>query len=214
MAKSRYIIRQINLINLALAGALAFFVYMLFSLVNAAFEFSPPPAKSTDAAIAEEVVKAAESPAPSTYDYTTITEQNLFHPDRKMVASTTENAPLVRPDFVLYGTMITDDANIAFLSDLKEPRTTPGRGGRQWALNMGDKLNGYTLSEIYTNSVVMVNGDDRIELTVIDPAKAKVRNEGITAGRKTEEVSSKEAEGNNIRSRSKRAIPRRNTQKP
>lgn len=174
MDKSRYILRQINLINLVLTGALAFFIYMLFSLVNAAFDFSPP-AKSPDAAIAEEGTKAAESALPSPDDYTIITEQNLFHPDRKMVSGAKDSGPLVRPDFVLYGTMITEDANIAFLDDLKAPRTTPGRGKRQWALNIGDKLSGYTLREVYTDSAVMVNGDDRIELAVIATSKQKDR---------------------------------------
>lgn len=173
MDKSRYIIRQINLINLLLAGVLVLFIYMLFSLVNAAFEYSLPPAKSTSADIAEDGVKADESALPSPDYYIMITEQNLFHPDRKMVASAKEGAPVVRPDFVLYGTMITDDASIAFIDDLKAPRTTPGRGKRQRALRLGDKLSGYTLSEVYADGAVMLNGEDRIELAVIDPLKQR-----------------------------------------
>ena len=209
MDKSRYIIRQINLINLLLAGVLVFFIYMIFSLVNAGFEFSLPPAKSPDAAIAEEGIKAAESALPNPDDYTIITEQNLFHPDRKIVASAKGSAPLVRPDFVLYGTMITDDANIAFLDDLKAPRSTPGRGKRQWALSLGDKLSGYILSEVYADSAVMVSGDDRIELAVIDQTKGKVRGDVSNDSRKTDEVSSK-AEGQTSRSgRSRRVLPER-----
>lgn len=213
MDKSRYILRQINLINLLLAGVLVFFIYMLFSLANAAFEFSLPPAKPP-VPLAEEGVKATENALPSPDDYAIITEQNLFHPDRKIVTSAKESSPLVRPDFVLYGTMITEDANIAFIDDLKEPRNTPGRGKRQWALSLGDKLSGYTLSEVYTEGAVMVNGDDRIELAVIDQSKAKVRGDVLTTGRKTEEVSSKEVEQNNGVSKSKRTVTRRTLQKP
>jgi len=168
MDKSRYMLRQINLINLLLTGGLAFFIYMLFSLVNAAFEFSLPTAKLPDAAISEEGVKAAESALPSPDDYMIVTEENLFHPDRKIVASAKDGVPLVRPDFVLYGTMITDDANIAFLDDLKEPYATMGRGKRQKVLRLGETLSGYTLSEIYHDMVVMDRDHDRFEVKITD----------------------------------------------
>jgi len=202
MNKSRYIIRQINLINVLLTGALAFFIYMLFSLVNAAFDFKLPSAKSPGDAVAEEGAKAAESALPSPDNYTIITEQNLFHPDRKIVAGAKGSAPLVRPDFVLYGTMMTDNTNIAFLEDLKEPRTTPGRGKRQRTLSLGDKLSGYTLSEVYTDRVVMVNGDDRIELAVIDPSKQRER-EVVSAAKE----SAKPAEVRKANERIRRTMP-------
>lgn len=168
MNKSIYIIRQINLINLLLAGVLALFIYMLFSLVNAAFEYSLPPAKSPSDDIIENGAKSEESALPSPDDYIIITEQNLFHPDRKMVASAKDGAPIVRPDFVLYGTMITDDASIAFIDDLKASYTTTGRGKRQRVLRLGETLSGYILSEIYSDMVVMERDHDRLEVKVTD----------------------------------------------
>lgn len=168
MDKSRYILRQINLINFLLAGVLVFFIYMLSSLVNAAFEFSLPVAKPPDASISEEGVKAAENTVPYPDDYAIITDQNLFHPDRKIVASAKGSAPLISPDFVLYGTLITDNTSMAFLEDLNSPYISPGRGKRQRAISLGTALSGYTLKEIYHDIVVMVKGEERIEVRVSD----------------------------------------------
>lgn len=203
MNKPGHILKQINLINLALAGVLLFFIYAFFSLVNASFEFRLPEAEPSVTAAEEESAKTAESALPYLYDYTIITEQNLFHPDRKMVAGSAKAGEhLVRPDFVLYGTMITDDSSIAFLDDMKAPRATPGRGKRQWALSIGDKLSGYTLSEVYADGAVMVNEDDRIELAVIDPSKQR-GSEIISTG----EESKRPAGTGRANNRTRRTVP-------
>jgi hypothetical protein len=214
MSSSRYILRQINLINLVLSVVLLVFIYLFSSLINAALEFKLPAPKEPSAVSAKDEAKSTESALPPPEDYAIITEQNLFHPDRKVVASAKEDTPLVRPDFVLYGTMVTDEAAIAFLDDLKSPRSSPGRGKRQWVLSIGDKLSGYTLSEVYTDGAVMISGEDRIELAVIDQTKEKVRGNAQTALKNPEEPASNEAEQGTARNRSKRPSTRKATQKP
>jgi hypothetical protein len=89
-------------------------------------------------------------------------------------------AEVPRPEFVLYGTMITDNVSVAYLSDKKAVRTTPGRGQRQNGLRLGESLSGYTLREVFPDRVVLVRGDDRIELKVIAAGVKKDRTGGET----------------------------------
>lgn len=110
-----------------------------------------------------------ESHLPSPADYGIVSEENLFHPERKIPPEKKEEAaPLPKPDFVLYGTLITGDVSLAYLEDLKEPRNTAGRGKRQLALKKGDMLSGFVLTEIETDEVVMMRGDERLTVSVDD----------------------------------------------
>lgn len=116
-----------------------------------------------------------ESQIPSPTDYMIVGEQNLFHPDRKIPPEKKEEQAMPRPEFVLYGTLISDDISLAYLEDLKAPRTTPGRGKRQTSLKKGDTMSGYTLNDIEADKIVMAKGDDKIVVYVIDKQKSKTR---------------------------------------
>jgi type II secretory pathway component PulC len=105
-------------------------------------------------------------------EYAVVAEKNLFHPDRIIPVLKVE-VTVPRPEFVLYGTLITDQVSIAYLSDSKAPRTTPGRGPRQTSLKIGETMSGYTLKEILHDSIVMVHGDDRIVVNVLADSKKK-----------------------------------------
>jgi hypothetical protein len=167
------IFRHLNVLNLLLLTIIvAFAAYILPPLMNARVSYTPPAPKK----IAEsEEEKPAATPSPSVMEYAIVAEQNLFNPERKIPAEKKEEKPLPKPEFVLYGTLITADTSIAFLDDLKAPYNSPGRGKRQRTLRIGNALSGYTLSEVYPERVVMVRGEDRIELRVIDPSRAKAR---------------------------------------
>ena len=102
-----------------------------------------------------------------------ISEENPFHPERKIPVEKKAEQPLPKPEFVLYGTLITDDLKMAYLEDLKAPRSTSGRGKRQVALKQGDSLSGFRVKEIEAGKVVMVRGDDRIIVPIIDPAHTR-----------------------------------------
>ena len=108
-----------------------------------------------------------------------IAEENLFHPERKIPAEKKVEQALPKPEFVLYGTLITDDIKLAYLEDRKAPYNTPGRGKRQTVLKIGDTMSSFTVKEIDTDKVVMVRGEDRIEVNVIDPAKPKRGDTGV-----------------------------------
>ena len=118
----------------------------------------------------------AEQPViPPLQEYAVIAEKNLFHPDRIIPPEKKAEIAVPRPEFVLYGTLIADNVSIAYMSDKKAVRTTPGRGKRQVGLKLGETLSGYTLKEVFSDRVVMVRGDDRIEIRVISPENKKDR---------------------------------------
>ena len=82
---------------------------------------------------------------------------------------------LPKPDFVLYGTMISGDTNLAFMEDTKAPQGTPGRGKRQRVLKVGQILSGFTLKELSDDRVIMARGEERLTVYLIDPQKPKER---------------------------------------
>lgn len=173
--RTREILKNINLLNVLLVAVLAVFgMYMLFPLLNIKSEYILPAAKKTSEKTEE---KAAAFQTPSIAEYTLIAEQNPFHPDRKIPVDKAEASTLTKPDFALYGTMITDSVSIAYIEDLKAPYTTPGRGKRQTALRKGETFSGFTLKEIEKEKIVMVRGEETVVVHLADPSKSKTRGD-------------------------------------
>lgn len=104
----------------------------------------------------------------SAADYVMVGENNLFHPERLIPAQKKEEKPLPKPEIVLHGTMISDDLKIAYVQDLKAPRSTPGRGTRQLPLRQGDVLGGFVLKEISIDKIVMVRGEEVLNISIYD----------------------------------------------
>ncbi len=176
--RMRSILKQVTLLNcILLAGIAAFAFFVLVPIltveVKVPLPAGTPPAKTA-------APKEASGPAaiPSPQDYSVVTEKNLFHPERTLTAAKKEEATVPKPDFVLYGTLISENVRIAYMSDRKAPRTSPGRGKRQTALKTGESMSGYTLKEVLPDRVIMVRGDDRIEVRVIAPGGKKERGNG------------------------------------
>jgi hypothetical protein len=167
MFRLKSIFRNITLLNAAL---------LISSIVGAHYLFSPfqlhvvnvlPSVK--ECLPYDHEATSFESRLPSPADYGIISEENLFHPERKLPAEKkAEAAPLPRPDLVLYGTLVTGDMSLAYVEDLKDPRTTAGRGKRQIALKRGDMLSGFVLKEIDPDRIVMVRGDEKLTISVHD----------------------------------------------
>ena len=180
MRNLKYALRNINLINIILIAALILIGnYTVLPIFNLSFKYKLPAVKKIKV---DQNEKPVESQIPSPTDYALIAEENLFHPDRKIPVEKKDEKLLPKPDFVLYGTIITDDLSLAYLEDLKAPRSTPGRGKRQTTLKIGNTLSGFTLKEIETDKVAMVRGDETIIVPLNDPSHPKERKEsGITA---------------------------------
>ncbi len=161
----RSAIRQINVINLLLLTVICLSVkfYLLPVLgENPAF---PQPALNTGPP--QQIVSAPVpfQPSPAA-EYRIVSVQNIFHPERKIPAETKEISIAAKPEFLLYGTLITDSTALAYMEDRKSPRSSKGRGKRQQSVMLGKSLSGYILAEIQHDRVLMVRDEDRIEVKI------------------------------------------------
>lgn len=125
-------------------------------------------------------------PAPlsalSPQDFRSIADENLFHPERIIPPEKKAEAALPKPEFVLYGTLITPELKVAYLEDKMAPVTTPGRGQRQTALKIGETLSGFQLKEIAPDRVVMSRGEETLTILLQEPGKSKPRGEASSPG--------------------------------
>ena len=182
MGKVKYFFKIVTLLNTLLLGAIIFMVtYTLLPFLNMNIQYTLPAQKK---AVGGEEANQAEFSPPSPSDYTLISEENLFHPERRIPPEKKVEPELPKPDFVLYGTMVSDDLNVAYLEDLKAPRTTPGRGKRQTAVKKGDVFGGFTLIQVAADSIVMVRGEETLMVHVIDKRKTKMRESALTEDKK------------------------------
>jgi hypothetical protein len=172
------LVRNVNLLNAVLLSvAVVFSLYSLSPLLDVRIRYAlPAPGKTPE--IARETTDEIQTP--SVTEYAVVSEKNLFNPDRKMPVEKKVEQPLPKPDFVLFGTLITGGMSLAYLEDLKAPRSTAGRGKRQIALKKGDTLSGFTLKEIETDKIVMVRGDETITIPV-NPRDRNVATPAPTA---------------------------------
>lgn len=160
------VIRNISLINILLISVATLFAsYILLPLLEVKVIFSTPSPKKNVGTVEDEETQAQ---TPSIAEYAVITDENLFHPERKIPVEKKVEEPLPKPDFLLFGTLITDGVSLAYLEDAKAPRNTAGRGKRQVALKKGDSLSGFTLKEIEPDKVTMVRGNEKIIVAISD----------------------------------------------
>jgi len=172
------IMRSVNVLNvLLLAVIIALAAYILPPLLKVNVSYPLPAPKKVAQEKGEE---PAVAQPPSAMEYAIIAEQNVFNPTRKIPAEKTDEKPLPKPEFVLYGTLITGDTGMAFIEDLKAPYTTASRGKRQRTLRVGGELSGYVLKEVSTDKVVLVRGEEKMEVRVMDSHK-KTRDANTAA---------------------------------
>jgi hypothetical protein len=177
MRKIRYFLSNVNILNILLAGILVAVAYFTFSPGSSIrVRHRKTVVKKTADKKPGEAKKTAQDEKNPT-DYMIIAEQNLFHPDRKIPEQKTQKqaVALPKPDFVLDGTLITDDMKIAFMEDKKAPVSTPGRANRQTPLKIGNSLSGFTLMEIDKDKVVMQRGEEKMVVALESPEKSKTR---------------------------------------
>jgi hypothetical protein len=170
MSKLRYFFLSMNVLNGLLAAAVAAVVFFVVIPFLNPGVMSLTPAREKVAWSGE---KAAPSQNSSPADYAVISEQNLFHPERKIPPEKQPEKIIPKPDLFLYGTLITSDTSFAFVEDRKAPYSTDGRGKRQITLKKGESLSGYILSEIEANRIVLVKGDDKLVVMLDDPGKRR-----------------------------------------
>ena len=176
MQKARRILGNLSVINVILVVVLVMFLsYAVFPMFGKTVRIRVPGPKKQPAAAPAQKPEEVKTPSPA--DYVVIADQNLFHPERKIpVEKKDAAAPLPKPEFVLYGTLMTDDLHIAYMEDRKAPQNSPSRGKKQIPVKLGESLSGFALKEIDTNRVVMVRGEEKIDVYLNDATMPKTRD--------------------------------------
>jgi len=172
-------IKHINVLNLLLLGAIYISAnsYLLpahgekTALPQTAAKMGPPQ---------QTVLEVTRFQSPPAAEYLIVSDQNLFHPERRIPAATKDAQLSEKPEFVLYGTLITDTVGIAYMEDRKTAYSSPGRGKRQQTVMLGKSLSNYTLAEIYHDRVLMVRGEDRIEVKIYDTRSSRGKTALVT----------------------------------
>ncbi len=124
------------------------------------------PKKADSAKILEKTVPES---TPTILDYMVVSEKNLFHAERKMPADKKKDEQtVVRPEIIFFGAIITDEKKIAYIEDMKNPYSTPGRGKRQTQVVEGAMIGSYKLKEINPETLVLVHGEDKMVVNLRD----------------------------------------------
>lgn len=175
----RPVIKSLNLLNFFLvATSLGFVYFFLLPRLESKGSFVPPLVKKK---VVEKTTNGpTKTQSSSPLEYVAIADQNLFHPERRIPSEKSAEAALPKPEFVLYGILITSDLSVAYLEDKKAPVTTPGRGQRQTALKQGESLSGFNLMEIMADKVVLTRGSETLVVTLDDPKSPKKRETPVT----------------------------------
>jgi hypothetical protein len=180
--KLHYFAKGINLLNCVLALTIAAAAYSVITpFLNMEVKTILPAVRRS----ATETTERSASPQlPSLAAYAVVSEQNLFHPERKMPAekkAEVQKVVIPKPDLMLYGTLIADDMSIAYVEDRKAPLPAGGRGNRQMRLKKGDSINGYVLREIEPDRVVLAKGEEKLVVMLEDKDKKR----GVTGAAAT-----------------------------
>lgn len=164
----KYILKNINLLNILLITAIIIFADDAISPFFGSVKYETPTPKQIHK---EEVEIIAIKPP--VHDPLLISEQNLFHPERIIPPEKkVEGPPQPRPEFILYGTIITDTVRLAYMEDKKSPASLQ-KTKRHHTLKTGDVLSGYVVREIEEDRVVMERDDEKIIVSVYDPQKVR-----------------------------------------
>jgi hypothetical protein len=182
MRALRYLYKNINLLNvlllLVIVGVTIFAVLPLFRMK---VKYTLPAGK---AKMVEQVAMTKEATqATSPADYVVISENNLFHPERKIPPEKKEEKVLPKPELVLYGTVIGDGVSVAYIEDKKSPKNSPGRGKRQAVVRKGDVLGGFVLKDIETDRIVLSRGEEVMVVRLTEAGKHREVGTTSASGR-------------------------------
>lgn len=178
-----YLARSITVLNAALLCAVLLFGYYIVLPPFMRGGGDILPASKNTAGKNATGPEAKETTQPVTlnaFDYAVIAEQNLFHPERKIPVEKKDAKPLPKPEFVLYGVLITEDTSLVYMEDKKAPRSTPGRGKRLNVLRINDTLSGFALKEIKPDSIIMVRGNETITVLLSESRSKQQAQPGTT----------------------------------
>jgi len=105
----------------------------------------------------------------------TISEKNIFNPDRREFSFTNpeQSKPMSRPQIILYGITIAKDYQAA---SLVHPGRPLQKGEREMiTLKIGEKVGEYKLAKILPDRITMESGDDSFDVLLYDASAPKKR---------------------------------------
>jgi hypothetical protein len=167
----KYLIKNINPLNLLLLAIIVVAVIgVIFPLTRMNAGYALPQVKAKTIEQGEKPAEKGSNVLPS--DYAIIGEANLFHPERRIpIDKKADEIP--KPELILYGTMVQDGVQLAFIEDKKNPKTTPGRGNRQTVIKKGETIGGFVVSEIGTDRITLTKGDEKMTVLLANADKRK-----------------------------------------
>ncbi len=112
-----------------------------------------------------------------------ISDKNMFSPDRKEFSSGQgagdQARPVTRPQVVLYGVLIAENAQMATIVNPGRPLR---KGEREaMTIKVGDRVGEYKLAQVMADKIVLEAPGDTFEVPLIDPKAPKKRTEVRTA---------------------------------
>jgi len=107
--------------------------------------------------------------------YISISEKNIFNPDRREFSMTSpeQSKPMSRPQIILYGITIGKDYQAA---SLVHPGRPLQKGEREMiTVKIGEKVGEYKLAKILPDRITMESGDDSFDVLLYDASTPKKR---------------------------------------
>jgi len=121
------------------------------------------------------LVTGRQKEATSIASTITISEKNIFNPDRREFSFTNpeQSKPMSRPQIILYGITIAKDYQAA---SLVHPGRPLQKGEREMiTLKIGEKVGEYKLAKILPDRITMESGDDSFDVLLYDASAPKKR---------------------------------------
>jgi hypothetical protein len=130
--------------------------------------------RTTAASFLASAAGKKEVPAPA--QFRTISDKNIFSPDRKefpIPLLTEVKKPPVRPNVQLFGVAIGEEFQSAIISN---PTRRADRGERETiTVRQGDRVGEYMVAKILTDRITLESSGDSFGLLLYDPTKQKRR---------------------------------------
>jgi len=150
--------------------------------------------------------KAVRIPAESKFN--NVTENNLFSPDRKMVAPEEQAAEPVREEVkisgkkvVLFGVIIMDDYKRALINN---PEKRSGGMINRW-VKEGDRIGNLEITHIEPENISLNDGANNYKVSLYDPDKSKKKESAYKQSEQPKVISTGDGAKKKIQKPSKRA---------
>lgn len=125
----RAVLEYIRIVHIILLLVIALFIfYFIWPEYDQTIAVSLPAAKTVVVSTVPE--KPAEQNMPGIMEYVIIADKNLFHPERVIPVEKKQKQPEPKPEIVLYGTILSDKGNMAYIEDKKHEYAPPPAGGK------------------------------------------------------------------------------------